>query len=658
MTPEQVFALVAALSGQPDPAAFATLKAGGFDPAYPVEVTPCARPVAPVEIDGKTIVCGRISVPYDHDDPSSHRITIAFNLYKAHSLSPEPDPVIYLHGGPGDGTVSRVARTIGFFEHLRARRDIIAIDERGVDTSAPEMDCYATLGEELEPIIKLRPQGDFGALGPDFVKGCLQELKDRGIDIAKINTRQNALDVPNVIAALGYKSWNIYGVSYGTKLTQEILRQNPPGLRSVVIDGNAPPWLPLYSMFWQTPVTAISLSLAPCEADPVCAAAYPDITKRTFALIEKLIDAPVATGMGPLGGLDFFAMISARGQFDSQFAGLTTYLPLIVTQLEKGDATTLDQVLAGTLLPKADTPADVRARALAAGLSQAEMAQVDAMLAAAEHIRIAEETVTTAAQALEAGRTADATGQDLAELVDREMGKAMAALPDDARIAAWRDYLGLRYAEPSREALLTLISDHLTGDTADEVAGLIGQLDGPGIARVFARVQIDNQQLLDDVEGLFQTFVYACQEDFSDGWNTIDKFRTLATEDGTFGPKMVENLAQNYSMFFTACEAFDKHPRENWTVPVSSDLLILSMNGEIDPNTSALWGKLAIEHDPHGIYVLIPESGHGTIRFSQCARDITAAFIDNPNGPLDTSCVGKDRLPIMLPDGTLHVLEP
>lgn len=86
MTPEQIFALIAALTAEPDPNAFATLKAGGADPAYPVTVTPCARPVAPTEIDGRTIICGTVAVPFDHHAPDSPKINIAFNLYKSRSL--------------------------------------------------------------------------------------------------------------------------------------------------------------------------------------------------------------------------------------------------------------------------------------------------------------------------------------------------------------------------------------------------------------------------------------------------------------------------------------------------------------------------------------------------------------------------------------------
>ena len=76
----------------------------------------------------------------------------------------------------------------------------------------------------------------------------------------------------------------------------------------------------------------------------------------------------------------------------------------------------------------------------------------------------------------------------------------------------------------------------------------------------------------------------------------------------------------------------------------------------IDTRTAVTWGALAVRDYTNAIVVAVPESGHGTIRFSRCAKDITAAWIDDPAGGTDTSCVQGLRLPVTLPDGTMHPL--
>ncbi|TMV10656.1 alpha/beta fold hydrolase [Arenibacterium halophilum] len=660
MSPEQIVALIAALAAEPDPNAFASLKAGGANPDYPVTVTPCARPVAPTEIDGQTVICGTVEVPFDHRAPEGARINIAFNLYKAHSLSPQPDPVIYLHGGPGSGTVIHVAKTISYFEHLRGRRDIIAIDERGVDSSAPEMDCYSTLGEQLGPVVEKKAGTDVPSLSLDFIKGCLDELESKGIDYSLINTEQNAMDVPAVMSALGYDSYNIYGVSYGTKLTMEILRQDPPGIRAAVIDGNAPPWLPLYSMFWESHSTPIRKTLEPCERDPVCNAAYPDIISRTFALIDKLDSEPVQGPNGKVGLEEVFFTFDNRVDMTGKYEPLSPYMPLMIDQLEKGDTTIYDRIAAGELPPKPATADDdtVRAAAQAAGLSASDMVLVDAMLSAANHIRTAGDTVTRTAQALEAGLDSEARNMDLAEIFDDQLAQAIQSLEEaEARLAAGRDYLDLRFVTPSVDPLITLANAHFEEKTASAIVALARQLDPGEVARVFDLIRIDNQATVKDVEGDLQLMLYACQEDFANGWNSPEKFRELMVAEGSWGPVMQDILVGGLAAYFVEpCALFKKHPRENWTSVGSSDLPVLSMNGELDTQTAAVWGALSVQNYSNAQMVIVPESGHGTIQFSQCARDITAAFIEDPEGNLDTSCVEDLRLPVMLPDGTMHPL--
>jgi hypothetical protein len=226
----------------------------------------------------------------------------------------------------------------------------------------------------------------------------------------------------------------------------------------------------------------------------------------------------------------------------------------------------------------------------------------------------------------------------------------------DARLAAGRDYLGLRFEEPSTDLLVTLADTHFDASTAAEIVGLARELGPNDVARVFELIRIDNQGTVNDVEGMFQTYLYYCQEDFSDGWNTIEKFAQTLAAEGDFGPLFQAALVEGYGGFFEACELFDKHPREGWTDIGSTDVPVLSMNGELDNQTAGIWGELAVQNFTNATLVLVPESGHGTIRFSQCAKDITAAYLEDPGADLDTSCVEDLRLPVMLPDGTMHPL--
>ena len=198
---------------------------------------------------------------------------------------------------------------------------------------------------------------------------------------------------------------------------------------------------------------------------------------------------------------------------------------------------------------------------------------------------------------------------------------------------------------------------HFEEETASAIDALARQLSPEEVARVFELIRIDNQATVKDVEGDLQLMLYACQEDFANGWNSPEKFRELMVAEGSWGPVMQDILVGWLAAYFVEpCALFEKHPRENWTTVGSSDLPVLSMNGELDTQTAAVWGALSVQNYSNAQMVIVPESGHGTIQFSQCARDITAAFVEDPDGNLDTSCVEDLRLPVMLPDGTMHPL--
>ena len=222
MTPDQILAFVLALTS-PQPAALASpvIATGGADSRYPVVATPCPRPLAPDEIEGRTVACGKVNVPEDHAKPDGRRIDLTFMILKSRSLAPAPDAVVYLHGGPGAGIVGNPLLISRFLNELRARRDIVAFDQRGVSTSAgPDSRCYATVAADPETALKAaQGVGDLAAIGRRAIRACLDEIKANGADISTINTLQNAYDVRALMPAIGYPIYNIFGTSYGTRVS-------------------------------------------------------------------------------------------------------------------------------------------------------------------------------------------------------------------------------------------------------------------------------------------------------------------------------------------------------------------------------------------------------------------------------------------------------
>lgn len=241
MTPDQIIATVMAqLTTEPAATSFPVIAGGGAVAEYPVIIEACPRPLPPAEVEGKTVICGRVDVPERHDKPEGPRIALSFAVLKAHTQSPAPDPLIYLHGGPGGGAVRDLAGiVVPIFEGYRARRDVVTFDQRAAGISSDMVTCFSTFENSLLDLFQ--PASLDTAKFTDILSKCTGELKSNGRDLSAYNTVENARDVRALMQTLGYSDYNIYGISYGTKLALEVMRSAPEGVRSVVIDSVFPP---------------------------------------------------------------------------------------------------------------------------------------------------------------------------------------------------------------------------------------------------------------------------------------------------------------------------------------------------------------------------------------------------------------------------------
>ena len=77
-------------------------------------------------------------------------------------------------------------------------------------------------------------------------------------------------------------------------------------------------------------------------------------------------------------------------------------------------------------------------------------------------------------------------------------------------------------------------------------------------------------------------------------------------------------------------------PRENQ--PVKSDVPVLVLSGEFDPDTPPQWARAMAANMPNARFVLMPGQTHGA-GFNRCGATIEPAFLRDPAGPLDTTCV-------------------
>ena len=205
-----VLCIVIGLAASPVPA-----KAQG--PLPYVESTPCWMALPDGVVEGQNIDCGYLFVPETRDDSSSPSIQLAYAVLYAPTESPQPDPVIYLAGGPGGSAVKELD---GWLDAPYLQdRDLVLLDQRGTGYSLPTLNC-----PEMEQAVQ------------DATQACRDRLVEEGVDLQAYSSVENAADVADLRVALGYDEWNLYGISYGTRLALTVMRDHPEGVRSVVLE--------------------------------------------------------------------------------------------------------------------------------------------------------------------------------------------------------------------------------------------------------------------------------------------------------------------------------------------------------------------------------------------------------------------------------------
>jgi len=260
------------------------------------EPTPCPS----FDLDQEGTDCGFLIVFENRDDPGKRTLRLAVAILRSRSASPHPDPVIYLHGGPGGSAISGASR---WLDHpLREDRDFILLDQRATGYSEPAL-CPELSRDDMMVVAEDRSPEEATAERLALSLACRDALLSSGVDLGSYNSDTSSADLVDLRRVLGYDSWNLYGISYGTKLALTTLRNSPEGIRSVVLDSAYPPGVQAFDHRTLNFVRALKVLFEACASDAACRAAYPDPKESLFATLKDLGERPLTLRVGRDGAL-------------------------------------------------------------------------------------------------------------------------------------------------------------------------------------------------------------------------------------------------------------------------------------------------------------------------------------------------------------------
>jgi len=105
-------------------------------------------------------------------------------------------------------------------------------------------------------------------------------------------------------------------MSYGSYLTQTLMRDHPEGIRSVVLDSVLPTTYTVPANWWNTRAGFDNLFQA-CAAEPACNAVHPHLEETFTGLVNKLEAEPLtATVRDPATGADVKVLLDGGALVD------------------------------------------------------------------------------------------------------------------------------------------------------------------------------------------------------------------------------------------------------------------------------------------------------------------------------------------------------
>ena len=240
------------------------------------------------------VSCGFVIVEEDRARNDGRTVRIPFGVFHATGPNPVDDPFVYLSGGAGGPALDRVATLIpNRFAPFQGERDLVFFDQRGAGRSLPSLECpewYDAFSGYLS--VPQRVDADTAAL-LSAVQTCHDRLLAEGVNFAAYTSSASARDLEDLMLALGYETWNLYGASYGVRLALTAMRDTPDHIRSVGLDSGGPVQAYPRADYSANLERSLNTLFAGCASDAACNAAFPDLEQTFFDLIAELNAQPI-----------------------------------------------------------------------------------------------------------------------------------------------------------------------------------------------------------------------------------------------------------------------------------------------------------------------------------------------------------------------------
>lgn len=306
--------------------------------------------------------CGILKVPENYNKPDARKVELPFIIFKAKVPNKNTYPLVVAGGGgPGGGLgISALDEyTIGDFlwmnwysSTIEAGRDLILIDNRGVGSARPKLDCPEVETADMASLDKILNQNELVQLIRESYGACKHRLLAQGIDISQYHVTNAAKDLEQLRIGLAVKQLNVYGASYGSRIALVFERLYPGSVRAMILDGVYPQSIKVYENEPRRNSQAIMRVIEKCKADSYCYDQFGyDFEARLSNYLEQLDKTPLKIKVtSPVDFSPVEVVVTPDVFFDSIYTALydatvISYLPKYLYATFKGNTDYLTQLV-------------------------------------------------------------------------------------------------------------------------------------------------------------------------------------------------------------------------------------------------------------------------------------------------------------------------
>ena len=299
-------------------------------------VTLPLKPCRVANVDNE-VKCGTLEVFENRETQQGRKVSLNIVVLPAIARIKEPDPVFLFAGGPGQAATDLAREALAILGGLSGKRDLVLIDQRGTGKSNG---LHCKFPDDTSPEMNDPLKRDL--VSRQAIAACRSRLEMKA-DLTQYTTTIAMADIDQVREALGYESINLWGGSYGTRAAMEYLRRYEGRVRSVVLDGVAPPSLALPESFARDAGQALEKMFLDCTRQARCSTQHANLKRNVEDLLASLAKKPASVSVAhPVTGIARSVTVTRDMLLAAVFSALyvpemAAMLPTALANAKQGD---------------------------------------------------------------------------------------------------------------------------------------------------------------------------------------------------------------------------------------------------------------------------------------------------------------------------------